>query len=311
MLLNERPGRGARLTLGLRDTRVPTTLRTVQHARSFDAPDEVVEFGGVTEELISIGGLTVSRSVQPAGWRWSEHFKPLVGGEWCQAHHVGMVLSGRQGIELDDGTMLELGPGDLYDIRPGHDGWTLGDEPTVMIEWSGMRRWVGGSPQHRVLATLLFTDIVDSTSTATRLGDAAWHELLSMHLHASRDAVERYGGRQITTTGDGVLATFDAAANAVKCASAIRETANLQGLAIRAGVHVGEVELAGEDMRGVTVHEAARIMAVAGADEILVSEAIAMLCRSGGLSFEDAGEHELKGVSDSLHLYRVTESSHS
>jgi len=155
--------------------------------------------------------------------------------------------------------MLELGPGDLYDIRPGHDGWTLGDEPTVMIEWSGMRRWVGGSPQHRVLATLLFTDIVDSTGTATQLGDAAWHELLSMHLHASRDAVERYGGRQITTTGDGVLATFDAAANAVNCASAIRGTANRQGLAIRAGVHVGEVELAGEDMRGVTVHEAARM----------------------------------------------------
>ncbi|MGA9159614.1 MAG: hypothetical protein WB297_01945 [Actinomycetota bacterium] len=224
---------------------------------------------------------------------------------------MGMVLSGRQGIELDDGTMLELGPGDLYDIRPGHDGWTLGDEPTVMIEWSGMRRlgrWLAAAPcpcnalvhRHRGL---------DQHGHAN--GDAAWHELLSMHLHASRDAVERYGGRQITTTGDGVLATFDAAANAVKCASAIRETANLQGLAIRAGVHVGEVELAGEDMRGVGVHEAARIMAVAGADEILVSETIAMLCRSGGLSFEDAGEHELKGVSDSLHLYRVTESSHS
>lgn len=283
------------------------TLPPVHHARSFDAPDEVVEFGGVTEELVSIGGLTVSRSVQPAGWRWSEHFKPLVGGEWCQAHHVGMVLSGRQGIELDDGTKFELGPGDLYDIRPGHDGWTLGNEPTTMIEWSGMRRWVGGSPRHRVLATLLFTDIVDSTGVATRMGDAAWHELLSMHFHALRDAVERYGGRQITTTGDGVLATFDAAANAVDCSSAIRQMANRQGLAIRAGVHVGEVELAGEDVRGVTVHEAARIMAVAGADEILVSEATMMLCRSSDLSFEEAGEHELKGVSGRWRLYRVTD----
>ena len=222
----------------------------MQHVRRFDAPDEVVEFGGVVEELISIGGLTVSRSIQPAGWRWSEHFKPLVGGEWCQAHHVGMVLSGRQAVEMDDGTMLELGPGDLYDVRPGHNGWTLGDERTVMLEWSGMRRWVGGSPQHRVLATLLFTDIVDSTGTVTRLGDAAWHELLSVHLHASREAIERYGGRQITTTGDGILATFDAAARALSCALAIREAANRQGLAIRAGVHVARSSWPGRTYAG-------------------------------------------------------------
>jgi class 3 adenylate cyclase len=155
-------------------------------------------------------------------------------------------------------------------------------------------------------AKQLATQTIEAaTSKDARLGDAAWHELLSMHFHASRDAVERYGGRQISTTGEGVLATFDAAANAVRCASVIRETANRQGLAIRAGVHVSEVEVAGNDVRGVTVHEAARIMSVAEADEILVSESIAMLCRSGELSFEDAGEHELKGVPDRWHLYRV------
>jgi class 3 adenylate cyclase len=274
--------------------------------RSFEEPDEVVEFGGIIEELVSIGGLTVARSAQPPGWRWSEHFKPLVGGEWCQAHHVGMVLSGRQAVGFDDGTVLELGPGDLYDVRPGHDGWTVGDEPSVMIEWSGMRRWIGGAASQRVLATLLFTDVVDSTGTAVRLGDAAWHELLSMHFHACRDAIERFGGRQVATTGDGVLAVFDAAGNAIRCASAILETARSQGLAVRAGVHVGEVELAGDDVRGVTVHEAARIMSVAGANEIVVSETVAALGRGGAIAFEDAGEHELKGVPGRWRLYRVT-----
>ncbi len=274
-------------------------------ARSFDEPDERIEFGGVVEELVSIGGLTVSRSVQPAGWRWSQHFQPLVGGDRCQAHHVGIVLSGRQGIEFEDGTTYEIGSGELYDIPPGHEGWTIGDEPCVMLEWSGMRRWVGGAPGHRVLATLLFTDIVDSTGIAARLGDAAWHELLSMHFHASREAVERFGGRQVTTTGDGVLATFDAAASAVRAAHAIRALAEGQGLEVRAGVHAGEVELAGEDVRGVAVHEAARIMAEAGPGEILASEAITMLCRSSGVRFEDAGEHELKGLPDRWRLYRA------
>ena len=168
-----------------------------------------------------------------------------------------------------------------------------------------MRRWVGGASGQRVLATLLFTDVVDSTGTAVRLGDAAWHELLSMHLHASREAIERFGGRQVATTGDGVLAVFDAARGAIRCAAAIRESAGRQKLAVRAGVHVGEVELAGDDVRGVTVHEAARIMAVARANEIVVSETVATLCRGEAITFEDAGEHELKGVPGRWHLYRV------
>jgi class 3 adenylate cyclase len=276
----------------------------VDGGRSFDAPDEVIEFGGVIEQLITIGGLTVSRSVQPQGWRWRDDFQPLVGGEWCQANHVGMVLSGRQIILLDDGIEYELGPGDLYDVRPGHDGWTIGDEDCVLLEWSGQRQWTG-SGDHRVLATLLFTDIVDSTATAARLGDAAWHDLLSLHFHACRDAIAGFGGRQVTTTGDGVVAVFDATASAVRCAVALQSVAARQSLAIRTGVHAGEIELSGEDIRGVTVHEAARIMAEAGPGELLVSETVALLCRGGDVTFEDVGEHELKGVPDRWHLYRV------
>jgi class 3 adenylate cyclase len=174
-----------------------------------------------------------------------------------------------------------------------------------MLEWSGMRRWVGNAPQHRVLTTLLFTDVVDSTSTATRLGDATWHELLSLHFHASREAIERYGGRQITTTGDGVLARFDAAANAIRCAMTIREDAVRQGLSIRSGVHVGEVEIAGADIRGLVVHEAARIMDKAGAGEIWISDGVAMLSRGDEFAFDDMGEFELKGVPGLMRLRRV------
>jgi class 3 adenylate cyclase len=272
--------------------------------RSFDDPDEVVEFGGVTEQLISIGGLTVSRSVQPVGWDWHKHFQPLVGGEWCQAHHVGAVIGGRQAVRMMDGTVYEYGPGDLYDVPPGHIGWTIGKEDSVSIEWSGMRQWVGGARTSRVLASLLFTDIVDSTPTAARLGDARWHDLLSVHYHQLQEAIERFGGRRIATTGDGVLATFDATVAAVECAVAAKGAASTQGLPIRLGVHVGEVELAGEDVRGMTVHEAARVMAAAKADEILVSEQVRLLC-AGRLTFEDAGERELKGVPDRWRLYRV------
>jgi class 3 adenylate cyclase len=273
--------------------------------RSFSDPDETIEFGGATEQLVSIGGLTVSRTVQPAGWRWRDHFQPLVGGDRCQAHHVGMMLSGRQGIQLEDGTVVEYGPGDLYDIPPGHDGWTIGDEDCVMLEWSGMRRWVGGARPDRVLATLLFTDIVDSTVRAAELGDARWHDLLSLHYQQAADAIERYGGRRVATTGDGLLASFDAVEAGVRCAISMRELAMRQGLEIRTGIHAGEVELAGDDVRGMTVHQAARIMAAAGQGEILVSDAIAILGRPSGLVFEEAGEHELKGIPEPWRLHRV------
>lgn len=273
--------------------------------RSFDEPDETVEFGGVLEQLISLGGLTVSRSVQPVGWDWHTHFQPLVGGTWCQAHHVGAVIAGHQAVRLMDGTELEFGPGDLYDIPPGHVGWTIGDEDSVAIEWSGMRQWVGNARTNRVLASLLFSDIVDSTAMATSLGDARWHDLLSVHYHQAQEAIDRFGGRRITTTGDGMLASFDAAAAAVECALALRQMSGSQEIDVRIGVHVGEVELAGDDIRGITVHEAARVMAAAGAGEIFATEQVRLLCQGSGLVFEDAGEFELRGVPDPWRLYRV------
>jgi len=131
----------------------------VDLSRSFDDPDEIVEVGGTREEIVTIGGLTVSRNTTPPGWRWSEHVKPLIGGEWCTAHHVGVVLSGHMAVELADGTSTVVGPVELYDIPPQHDGHSVGDEPVVAIEWSGAGAWAGGSLRHRVVRTLLFTDV--------------------------------------------------------------------------------------------------------------------------------------------------------
>ena len=266
--------------------------------KSLGTPDDVIEFPGMKARIVELGDLTVGELVSEPGWRWSTHVRPTVGGDWCQARHVGIVLSGRLGIVMSDGTELEFGPHDVFDVPPGHDGYTVGDEPCVQIEWAGLRAFAGFPTgiHSRVLATLLFTDLVDSTEIAARLGDSRWRELLSTQFEAARAELERFGGREVKTTGDGMLATFDGPARALHCAAAIRRTANRHDLHIRAGVHVGEVELVGEDVRGVTVHEAARIMAAAGEDEILVSDLTRALAGASGLAFEDRGMHTLKGL---------------
>lgn len=265
---------------------------------NLDAPDEVIEFPRITTNLVELGDLTVGYMVAEPGWRWSADIRPKVGGEWCQARHVGVVLSGRLGIDFSDGTSVEFGPNEVFDIPPGHDGFTIGDKPCVQIEWGGIRAWAGFPTgiHSRVLATLLFTDLVDSTALAGRLGDARWRELLSAHFESARKELERFGGREVKTTGDGLLATFDGPARALHCAAAVRNGAHREGLQIRAGVHVGEVELVGDDVRGVAVHEAARIIAAAAPDEILVSDMTRALAQASGLTFEDRGTHRLKGL---------------
>jgi len=274
-------------------------------SKSLRTPDETIQFDGITEELVDVGDLTVGRTVHEPGWRWSTHVRPVVGGDWCQARHVGIVRSGRLGAALKDGTVVELGPDDVYDIPPGHDGYTIGEEPCVVYEWSGLRAFAGfrvGS-HGRVLVTLLFTDLVGSTDVASRLGDVAWRDLLSRHLEAARAEFERFGGREVKTTGDGLLATFVGPARALHCAVAIGRAAMREGLHVRAGVHVGEVDLVGTDVRGVAVHEAARIMAKAGADEILVSEITRTLALTSGLVFEDRGTNRLKGLPGAWRLF--------
>jgi class 3 adenylate cyclase len=280
------------------------------YVKSLSRPDEVLEFPKLKARLVDVGDITVAYIVHEPGWSWRECMQPIVGGEWCQARHLGMLVSGRIGVELSDGTKLELGPDDVADIPPGHDGWVIGDEPAVQIEWSGVRAFAGfpAGIHSRSLATLLFTDLVDSTVRAATLGDTRWRELLSRHYESARAALERYHGREVDTTGDGLLATFQAPAPALHCAGAIQRAAHADGLEVRAGVHVGEVELVGRGVRGVAVHEAARIMGQAVGGEILVSEAARMFAGSN-LTFEDGGVHSLKGLSGEWRLSRfVTES---
>jgi class 3 adenylate cyclase len=279
-------------------------------ARNLGLPDATVEFPNIIVQQVDLGDITVGRVTLQPGWRWYDHVRPRVGGDWCEARHVGVVLSGHFGVTMRDGTKLEFGPDDAFEIPAGHDGYTLGDEPCVQIEWSGLRAFTGFSligASGRTLATLLFTDIVDSTATAALVGDKAWRELLSSHYEAARAAVERYHGHEVNTTGDGFLSRFDGPAAALHCAAEIRRTAKLEGIGIRASVHVGEVELVGTDVRGIAVHEAARIMSAAAPNEILVSATTRALAHGSNLDFRAVGARALKGLDGDWELFAYDE----
>jgi class 3 adenylate cyclase len=159
----------------------------------------------------------------------------------------------------------------------------------------------------RVLATVLFTDIVGSTNRAAALGDKAWAELLARHEEIGRSMVERYRGRFINTTGDGLLATFEGPARAIRCAREMRAAIGKLGLDIRAGAHTGEIEPSGKDVSGMAVHIGARISAMAGPGEVLVSSTVKDLVVGSGIEFEDRGTHQLKGVPDEWHVFAVRE----
>jgi class 3 adenylate cyclase len=160
----------------------------------------------------------------------------------------------------------------------------------------------------RVLATVLFVDIVRSTEKAARLGDRRWNEVLSHYYATLRRELRACRGREVVTTGDGILATFHqrpGAARAIRCAAAMRQAVRTLGLEIRAGLHTGECELVGDAVGGIAVHIGARVMAKAGADEVLVSSTVKELVDGAGIRFKDRGAHRLRGVPEQWRLYRV------
>jgi pimeloyl-ACP methyl ester carboxylesterase len=209
------------------------------------------------------------------------------------------VRNGRWLAEhLPNARMAEL-PGD------DHLPWYEGAEEWLDIVQEFL---TGTTPVHepeRVLATVLFTDIVDSTVTATKLGDQRWRELLERHQRTVDEQLKRFNGRLIKSTGDGILATFDGPARGIRCAQQIVRSCDEIGIRIRAGLHTGECEVMGDDIGGIAVHIAARVSARAGDREVLVSRTVKDLVTGSGIEFEDRGSHELKGIPDTWQLLAV------
>jgi len=158
----------------------------------------------------------------------------------------------------------------------------------------------------RVLATVLFTDIVDSTRRAAGMGDRDWHALLDAHDAVVRAQLNRFRGREVSTVGDGFLAMFDGPQRAIRCAMAIRDAVQVLGIQVRAGLHTGECEVRGDDIGGIGVHIGARVSALSGPNEVLVSSTLRDLVIGSGLEFEERGTHELKGVPSEWRLFAVT-----
>ena len=160
-------------------------------------------------------------------------------------------------------------------------------------------------PDDRVLATVLFTDIVDSTRRAAEIGDRDWRALLDAHDAVVRAQLGRFRGREVSTSGDSFLATFDGPQRAIRCAMAIRDAVQALGIQVRAGLHTGECEVRGDDIGGIAVHIGARVSALAGPNDVLVSSTLRDLVIGSGLEFEDRGDHTLEGVPGEWRLSAV------
>jgi class 3 adenylate cyclase len=213
------------------------------------------------------------------------------------------VAAGRYLADHIDGARIAVLPGDWHtngsvggedDLLDVVEEFLTGDRPTRVAEID------------RVLATVLFTDIVGSTEHAAALGDRKWRDVLDRFRHAVRRELDQHRGREVNTRGDDFFATFDGPGRAVRCAGAIGVAARPLGLQVRAGLHTGEVELQGDDVAGMAVHIGARVCGLAGADEVLVTSTVRDLVVGSGIEFMDRGRHELKGVPGDWQVLAVT-----
>jgi class 3 adenylate cyclase len=278
--------------------------------KSLDMPDETRTIPNGRTDIWNLGDFVVGRIVFEPGWKWSKDVKPIAQTEWCEYHHLGLIIEGTLHYITPEGLEMEVSPGMLFEILPGHDAWVVGDQPVVQYDFAGMRTFAlpAAARSERILATLVCTDVVDSTATAERIGPAAWRTTLAELNAATRRQVDKFRGKVAANTGDGLISIFDGAERAVRCGVAISSDAAQLGLRLRCGVHTGEVELLPDNIRGVAVHIVSRITALAAAGEVLLSGTTYELVADSDLHFEDRGSRELKGVNGARQVWALTSS---
>ena len=274
----------------------------VSLAPSLDADRRHQEWWSTNQRLGASPGAAVALMRMNAEVDW-RHVIPSIRVPTLIVHRTGDPASPVWGARY----LAERMPAARYVEVPGDDHpiWA-GDSDGILDE---IEEFLTGThhttESDRVLATVLFTDIVGSTEHAARLGDRRWRELLEDHDRLVRNQLERARSQSIKHTGDGFLATFDGPARAVRCAGAIRDAVPQLGIEIRAGLHTGECELIGDEIGGIAVHIGQRVSALAAPNEVLVSSTVKDLVVGSGLRFEDQGMHVLKGVPDEWRLFRV------
>jgi pimeloyl-ACP methyl ester carboxylesterase len=269
------------------------------------------------ERLVSWLTSYTKRAASPgAAMALSRMNRPLDVRHVLPAIHMPTLVLGRTDdpyFHVDSTKQLaEAIPGARMVEFPGSDHFFwVGNQEELLDEVEGFVKDLGDQEAEldRVLATVLFTDIVGSTQRAAAVGDRRWREMLDDHHARIRPLIGRYRGREVDTAGDGFLATFDGPIRAIRCALAARDGVRNLGLEIRAGLHTGEIELAGDRVRGIAVHIGARVAGLAERSEVLVSSTVKDLVAGAALEFEDRGEHALKGVPGAWRVYRVESSS--
>jgi class 3 adenylate cyclase len=278
--------------------------------RDFGEPEAVITYRRGASSQVRVAGTVISRHVLQPGWTWQEEGRPLAGTASCELYHRGVVVRGRMGVRTDDGEEVVIGPYQVFDMPPGHVTWVDGDEELEMVDWAGGAD-IASDPGEgtRVMATILFTDIVDSTVLAREAGDAAWRRTVAMHEDVIRSVLVGFGGREVETAGDSFLVAFDGAERAIRCGLALVGALAAIRIPIRVGIHSGEVLTSGDHLRGVAVHAASRITGEADTGEVLVSGTTHDLADGAtGLAFESRGRHRLKGLDREHELFAARSS---
>jgi class 3 adenylate cyclase len=280
-------------------------------ARDLGEPEAVVTYPLGASHQVHLAGTVVTRHVLQPGWSWEVHAQPLAGTASCELYHRGVVLRGKMGIRTDEGEEVVVGPNQVFDLPPGHVTWVEGDEELVMVDWAGGAGFEAAPGEGaRVMATILFTDIVDSTVQARQKGDAAWKRTAAMHEDVVRTVLVCFGGREIETAGDSFLIVFDGAERAIRCGLELVDALAAIRVSVRVGIHSGEVALSDERVHGLAVHAAARVLAEAGSGEVLVSGTTRDLAEgAAGLAFESRGRHRLKGLEREHELFAAASSA--